>query len=131
MRATRRPRATPSGSGRRWRPRSGSRSRPAGSFHRLFTGLLPHPATGGPPDAIAMTGMDEQLTPTETVPLTEAPTAPRPRPAKKTAAKARSVSRRTVVLAAGAAARGLPVSRVLRLHNLRPDPLALVNPTAA
>jgi uncharacterized protein (DUF1800 family) len=41
------------------------------------------------------------------------------------------VSRRTVVLAAGAAAGGLAVSRVLGLHKLGPDPLALLDPTAA
>jgi uncharacterized protein (DUF1800 family) len=41
------------------------------------------------------------------------------------------MSRRTVVLAAGAAAGGLAVSRVLGLHKIGPDPLALVNPTAA
>lgn len=40
------------------------------------------------------------------------------------------VSRRTVVLAAGAAAGGLAVSRVLGLHKLGPDPLALLDPTA-
>ena len=39
------------------------------------------------------------------------------------------VSRRTVVLAAGAAAGGLAVSRVLGLHKLGPDPLALLDPT--
>jgi uncharacterized protein (DUF1800 family) len=41
------------------------------------------------------------------------------------------VSRRTVVLAAGAAAGGLAVSRVLGLHKLGPDPLALLDPTSA
>ena len=44
---------------------------------------------------------------------------------------ARRVSRRTVVLAAGGAAAGLAVSRVLGLHKIGPDPLALVNPTSA
>src|SRR5438477_1536434 len=41
------------------------------------------------------------------------------------------LSRRTAVIGAGAAAGGLAVSRVLGLHRLGPDPLALVNPTAA
>src|SRR5205814_7721828 len=41
------------------------------------------------------------------------------------------VSRRAVVLGASAAAGGLAVSRVLGLHKLGPDPLVLVNPTAA
>ncbi|HAF09556.1 MAG TPA: hypothetical protein DCK98_05670 [Chloroflexi bacterium] len=41
------------------------------------------------------------------------------------------VSRRTVVLAAGAAAGGLAVSRVLGLHKLGPDPLAFLDPTSA
>ena len=44
---------------------------------------------------------------------------------------ARRVSRRTVVLAAGGAAAGLAVSRVIGLHKIGPDPLALVNPTSA
>ncbi|HEV2249532.1 MAG TPA: DUF1800 domain-containing protein [Candidatus Limnocylindria bacterium] len=41
------------------------------------------------------------------------------------------ISRRTVVLGAGAAAGGLAVSRVLGLHKIGPDPLALVDPTSA
>ena len=57
------------------------------------------------------------------------PAAAGPR-AKAKAAPGR-ISRRTVVLGAGAAAGGLAVSRVLGLHKLGPDPLALVNPTAA
>jgi uncharacterized protein (DUF1800 family) len=68
--------------------------------------------------------MDEQ------VPPTEAPAPPaKPRPAKKTPQTGR-VSRRTVVLAAGAAAGGLAISRVLGLHKIGPDPLALINPTS-
>src|SRR5437762_11127349 len=57
------------------------------------------------------------------------PVAAGPR-AKATAAPGR-ISRRTVGLGAGAAAGGRAVSRVLGLHKLGPDPLALVNPTAA
>lgn len=53
------------------------------------------------------------------------------RPARKPAKLGGKVSRRTVVVAAGAAAGGLAVTRVLGLHKLGPDPLALVNPTAA
>src|SRR5438105_6857474 len=49
----------------------------------------------------------------------------------KAKAAPRRISRRTVVLVAGAAAGGLAVSRVLGLHKLGPDPLALVDPTAA
>ena len=54
-------------------------------------------------------------------------------PTKKTAKPTRSggrISRRTVVIGAGAAAGGLAVSRVLGLHTLGPDPLALMDPTA-
>jgi uncharacterized protein (DUF1800 family) len=58
-------------------------------------------------------------------------TAAKPRPARKPAKLGGKVSRRTVVIAAGAAAGGLAVTRVLGLHKLGPDPLALVNPTAA
>jgi hypothetical protein len=66
----------------------------------------------------------------EHVPPTEAPAPPaKPRPAKKTPQTGR-VSRRTVVLAAGAAAGGLAISRVLGLHKIGPDPLALINPTS-
>lgn len=56
--------------------------------------------------------------------------AARPR-AGRTATDRGTVSRRTVVVAAGAAAGGLAVTRVLGLHKLGPDPLALVNPTVA
>jgi uncharacterized protein (DUF1800 family) len=59
----------------------------------------------------------------------EAPPAT-PRAATKTR-KAGRVSRRTVVLTAGAAAGGLAVSRVLGLHRIGPDPLALVKGTSA
>ena len=52
-------------------------------------------------------------------------------PRSKVKAAPGRVSRRTVVLGASAAAGGLAVSRVLGLHKLGPDPLALVNPTAA
>jgi uncharacterized protein (DUF1800 family) len=53
-------------------------------------------------------------------------------PAKsKTTKAAGRVSRRTVVIAAGAAAGGLAISRVLGLHKIGPDPMALVNPTSA
>ena len=70
--------------------------------------------------------MDEQGPTTQTQ-----ATAATPRPAKAKPAKDRGrVSRRTVVLAAGAAAGGLAVSRVLGLHKIGPDPLALVNPTS-
>src|SRR5579859_4051320 len=55
----------------------------------------------------------------------------KPRPARKPAKLGGKVSRRTVVIAAGAAAGGLAVTRVLGLHKLGPDPLALVDPTAA
>src|SRR5881628_2049849 len=41
------------------------------------------------------------------------------------------VSRRTVVIGAGGAAIALAATRVLGLHKIGPDPLALVNPTAA
>src|SRR5213596_2457710 len=51
-------------------------------------------------------------------------------PARKVKAAGR-VSRRTVVVGAGAAAIGLAATRVLGLHKIGPDPLALVNPTAA
>ena len=69
--------------------------------------------------------MDEQG------PTPETPTAT-PRPAKPKPAKAPGrVSRRTVVIAAGVAAGSLAVSRVLGLHNIGPNPLALVNPTSA
>jgi uncharacterized protein (DUF1800 family) len=66
--------------------------------------------------------MDEQ------VPPGVAPAKPEPAPKTPRAAR---VSRRTVVLTAGAAAGGLAVSRVLGLHKIGPDPLALVNPTSA
>jgi uncharacterized protein (DUF1800 family) len=69
--------------------------------------------------------MDEQA------PHTTLPGEPaRPQPAKKSARSGR-VSRRTVVLGAGAAAGGLAVARVLGLHKIGPDPLALVNQTSA
>ena len=55
----------------------------------------------------------------------------KPRPAKKVAKATGRVSRRTVVLAAGGAAIGLAATRVLGLHKIGPDPLALVNPTSA
>src|SRR6266568_3490368 len=51
--------------------------------------------------------------------------------APRAKASPRRMSRRTVVIGAGAAAGGLAVSRVLGLHKLGPDPLALVDPTAA
>ncbi len=56
-----------------------------------------------------------------------APTEPvkRARPAKA-AKKTGGLSRRTVVIGAGVAAGGLAVSRVLGLHKIGPDPLALV-----
>ncbi len=44
----------------------------------------------------------------------------------KTAKKTGGLSRRTVVIGAGVAAGGLAVSRVLGLHKIGPDPLALV-----
>ena len=70
--------------------------------------------------------MDEQAPPTE------GPTpAAAPRPANQPVKAGGRVSRRTVVLAAGAAAGGLAVSRVLGLHNIGPDPLALIDPTSA
>ena len=49
-------------------------------------------------------------------------------PTKPTAKPARRLSRRTVVLGAGAAAGGLAVSRVLGLHA---DPRTLLDPTSA
>lgn len=54
-------------------------------------------------------------------------------PARRATAKRQPgrVSRRTVVIGAAAAAGGLAVSRVLGLHKLGPDPLALVNGTSA
>ena len=52
-------------------------------------------------------------------------------PTKRATPRAGRLSRRTVVIGAGAAAGGLAVSRVLGLHKLGPDPLALVNPTSA
>src|SRR5713226_3886861 len=55
----------------------------------------------------------------------------KPRPAKKVAKTPGRVSRRTVVVGAGAAAIGLAATRVLGLHKIGPDPLALVNPTSA
>ena len=61
--------------------------------------------------------MDEQLAVTPSEPVT------RPRAAKP--AKS-GLSRRTVVVGAGVAAGGLALSRVLGLHQLGPDPLALV-----
>ncbi|MEA2661142.1 MAG: hypothetical protein QOH08_714, partial [Chloroflexota bacterium] len=58
------------------------------------------------------------------------PAAKRPRtPTSK--GPERRVSRRTVVLAAGAAAGGLAVSRVLGLHPIVPDPFALLDRSAA
>jgi len=59
------------------------------------------------------------------------PTPAKPRPAKKAAKAPGRVSRRTVVLGAGGAAIGLAATRVLGLHKIGPDPLALVNPTSA
>jgi len=50
----------------------------------------------------------------------------------RTAAKPRHrLSRRTVVIGAGAAAGGLAVLRVLGLHTVGPDPRALLDPTSA
>ena len=43
----------------------------------------------------------------------------------------RGLSRRTVIVGAGASAGGLAVSRVLGLHTIGPDPLALVQPGLA
>jgi uncharacterized protein (DUF1800 family) len=66
----------------------------------------------------------------EQVPAGDDPSAvAKPRPVKH--ARAGRVSRRTVVLAAGAAAGGLAISRVLGLHTLGPDPLGLVKGTSA
>lgn len=53
--------------------------------------------------------------------------APRPRQQKRARA-AGKLSRRTVVLGAGAAAGGLALARVLGLHSIGPDPLGLVKP---
>ncbi|MHB8631026.1 MAG: DUF1800 family protein, partial [Candidatus Limnocylindria bacterium] len=71
--------------------------------------------------------MDEQAPTTDPA----APTARRGRDGVAAKRPAGRVSRRTVVLAAGAAAGGLAVSRVLGLHNLGPVPLALAAPTSA
>jgi len=63
--------------------------------------------------------------------VTNAPTDPAPAtPARGPGTAARRVSRRTVVIGAGAAAGGLAISRVLGLHALGPDPLALVKGTS-
>jgi uncharacterized protein (DUF1800 family) len=69
--------------------------------------------------------MDDQ----RPAPAPPVPAAPGPKPKAK-AAPGR-ISRRTIVLGAGAATGALAVSRVLGLHTLGPDPLALVDPTAA
>ena len=50
------------------------------------------------------------------------------RPAKPAKQATRGLSRRTVVVGAGVAAGGLALSRVLGLHKIGPDPLALVQP---
>ena len=69
--------------------------------------------------------MDEQ-TPATTTPEP----VKRTRPAKTTTSKG-GLSRRTVLVGAGVAAGGLAVSRVLGLHKIGPDPLALVQPGIA
>ena len=52
-------------------------------------------------------------------------------PTRKTPKVTGRLSRRTVVLGAGAAAGGLAVSRVLGLHAIGPDPRALLDATSA
>jgi len=52
-------------------------------------------------------------------------------PGQQTAKPVRRLSRRTVVLGAGALSGGLAVSRVLGLYALGPDPRALIEPTSA
>ena len=59
------------------------------------------------------------------------PPLKRTRPAKARRPAARGVSRRTVLVGAGVAAGGLAVSRVIGLHKIGPDPLALVQPGIA
>ena len=54
--------------------------------------------------------------------------APAPKRTPKAKPPKGKISRRTVVIGAGAAAGGLAVSRVLGLHQLGPDPLALLKP---
>ena len=69
-----------------------------------------------------MTAMDEQAPPTTPEPATRTRAARPARPAQT------GVSRRTVVLGAGAAAGGLAITRILGLHKLGPDPFGLVQP---
>ena len=52
-------------------------------------------------------------------------------PTRATAKPPRRLSRRTVVIGAGAAAGGLAVSRVLGLHAIGPDPRSLLDPSSA
>jgi uncharacterized protein (DUF1800 family) len=65
----------------------------------------------------------------------QATTPPEPitraRPARPAKQAKGGLSRRTVVLGAGAAAGGLAISRVLGLHKLGPDPRSLVQPGIA
>ena len=60
-----------------------------------------------------------------TAPSTNEPVR-RPRPTKPAKQAKGGLSRRTVVVGAGVAAGGLALSRVLGLHNIGPDPRALV-----
>ena len=73
--------------------------------------------------------MDDDTTPTATA-VPDQPALP-PRRARPAKAKTGGLSRRTVIIGAGVAAGGLAVSRVLGLHKLGPDPLALVQPGLA
>ena len=68
--------------------------------------------------------MDDDKTPATTA-VPDQPARP-PRPAKAATVTKGGLSRRTVIIGAGAAAGGLAVSRVLGLHTIGPDPLALV-----
>src|ERR1700687_1210456 len=70
--------------------------------------------------------MDEQVPATSTPPPVK-----RTRPARAPQRSRGGLSRRTVLVGAGVAAGGLAVSRVLGLHKLGPDPLALVQPGIA
>jgi uncharacterized protein (DUF1800 family) len=76
----------------------------------------------------------EEPAPTATPPSVDPAAPARPtRPARAKTAKPATggLSRRTVIIGAGVAAGGLAVSRVLGLHNLGPDPFALVQPGLA
>ncbi|HEY8649137.1 MAG TPA: DUF1800 family protein, partial [Candidatus Limnocylindria bacterium] len=68
--------------------------------------------------------MDDDKTPATTA-VPDQPARPL-RPAKAATVTKGGLSRRTVIIGAGAAAGGLAVSRVLGLHTIGPDPLALV-----